>query len=167
MNDICKDRVDGLGISNDLPPYVKYFQEITIFETIEIPCDKPDSEKLSSVLVSPKVISDKLINTPIALSYEGQNLSGYKMVVQLNLDETIKYVARLPHQSMHVTYGSTVIKSVFVVVPSEINGCSVKDLVRNNKYAITPYVEDVYAVMQDSRTFYKYVTILVDVKFFT
>ena len=166
MNDAYTARVDGLGVSEDLPEYVKYFQETSIFETIEIPHDKPVIEKLCSVIVSPKVISSKLITTPIALSYEGQNLSGYKLVIQLSLDEKIKYVAKLPNQSLHVTYCSDFLKSVFVVVPSEVNGKSVKDLIRSNKYAIIPYVEDVYAIQQDCRTIYKCVTLLVDVRFF-
>lgn len=166
MANIITNGVCGIGISNNMPTNVKYFQEISVVETLKLPSDKPDIEKLSSVIISPRIISSKIINTPVALSYEGQNLSGYKLIVQVNLEEKIKYVARLPHRSVHSTHYSNVIKSIFVVVPSEINGKSVCDLIRTNKYSINPYVEDIYAVKKDDRTIYKCVTILVDVNFF-
>lgn len=167
MNCCYTNKISCTGISDDMPEYVKYFQEINLVEILELPCDKPDIDSLSSVMIAPKVISSKLITTPIALSYEGQNLSGYKLIVQLSLDEKIKYVANQCQRSVHATHFTNVLKSVFVVVPSEVNGVSVCDLIRTNKYAVTPYVEDIYAVKKDCRTLYKCSIILVDVKFFT
>jgi hypothetical protein len=118
-----------------MPETVKYFQEVNIIENIEIPCNKPDIETISSLLVSPKVSSARLINTPIALSYEGQNLSGYKLIVDLKIDEKLKYVAALCHQPIHGVHYSDINKSVFVVVPEEIDGqrVCVKNQRRNRK----------------------------------
>lgn len=166
MANIMHNGVNGIGVSNDMPEYVHYFQEVNIVETLVIPEEKPDMEKLSSVIVSPKVVATKLISTPIALSYEGQNLSGHKLIVELNLQEKIKYVADMPNQSIHAAHYDNIMKSVFVVVPEIYNGHRVCDLIRKNKFSVTPYVEDIYAVMKDSRTIYKCITLLVDVKFF-
>lgn len=166
MANIMHNGVNGIGVSNDMPEYVHYFQEVNIVETLVIPEEKPDMEKLSSVIVSPKVVATKLISTPIALSYEGQNLSGHKLIVELNLQEKIKYVADMPNQSIHAAHYDNIMKSVFVVVPEIYNGHRVCDLIRKNKFSVTPYVEDVYAVMKDCRTIYKCITLLVDVKFF-
>lgn len=151
---------------SDMPEYVKYFTEITFTELLEIPYEKPDVEKLLSVMVSADVISEKLIDTPVAKSYEGQVLSGRKLIVEVKLREKVKYVANKQCQSVHSAHYDDVIKSVFVIVPEEIDGVKVSDLIRRRKYSITPYLEDVYAVMRDCRTIYKCVTLLVDVKFF-
>lgn len=166
MANIMRNGVNGMGVSNDLPEYVKYFQEVNIVETLVIPEQKPDMEKLSSVMINPKVVATKLISTPVALSYEGQNLSGYKLIVELSLQEKVKYVACLPNQSIHAAHYDNIMKSVFVVVPEMYKGQRVCDLIRKGKFSVTPYIEDVHAVMKDSRTIYKCITLLVDVKFF-
>lgn len=158
--------IKGIGISNDMPKEVDYFQEVSIVETLEIPCEKPEMEKLSSIIVAPKVMATKLITTPIALSYEGQNLSGYKLIVELSLQEKIKYVAAIPNQSIHAVHYDNIMKSVFVVVPEFYKGERVCDLIRKGKFSVTPYVEDIYAVTKDCRTIYKCISLLVDVKLF-
>lgn len=167
MNNIFTTNSNGTSLYNTMPETVKYFQEVNIIENIEIPCNKPDIETISSLLVSPKVSSARLINTPIALSYEGQNLSGYKLIVDLKIDEKLKYVAALCHQPIHGVHYSDINKSVFVVVPEEIDGQRVCDLIRKGKYAVTPYVNDVYITKRDCRTVYSCVSLLVDVRFFT
>lgn len=166
MANIMHNGVNGIGVSQDMPDTVKYFQEVNIVETLLIPEEKPDMEKLSSIIISPKVVATKLITTPVALSYEGQNLSGYKLIVELSLQEKIKYVAAMPNQAIHAAHYDNLMKSVFVVVPEFYKGQRVCDLIRKNKFSVTPYVEDIYAVMKDSRTIYKCITLLVDVKFF-
>ena len=166
MDNIFTANSNGTSIYNSLPETVKYFQEVNIIENIEIPCNKPDIEAVSSLLVSPKVLSSRLITTPIALSYEGQNLTGYKLIVDLQVNEKLKYVAALCHQPIHGVHFSDINKSVFVVVPEEINGIRVCDLIRKHKYAVTPYVTEVYTTKRDCRTFYSCVSLLVDVRFF-
>lgn len=166
MANIMHNGVNGIGVSSDMPEYVQYFQEVTIVETLVVPDEKPNMEKLQSIIVSPKIVATKLITTPVALSYEGQNLSGYKLIVELSLQEKIKYVAAIPNQSIHAVHYDNIMKSVFVVVPEIYKGQRVCDLIRKNKFSVTPYVEDIYAVMKDCRTIYKAISILVDVKFF-
>lgn len=166
MANVMNNGVNGIGVSTDMPETVKYFQEVNIVENLVIPEQKPDMAKLSSVMVSPKVVATKLITTPMALSYEGQNLSGYKLIVELSLQEKIKYVAASCDQAIHAAHYDSVMKSVFVVVPETYNGQRVCDLIRKGKFSVTPYVEDIYAIMKDSRNIYKCITLLVDVKFF-
>lgn len=166
MANVMHNGVNGIGVSDQMPETVKYFQEVNIIENLVIPDQKPNMEKLSSVIISPKVTATKLITTPVALSYEGQNLSGYKLIVELSLEEKIKYVAAMPNQAIHAAHFNSIMKSVFVVVPEMYNGERVCDLIRKNRFSVTPYVEDIYAVMKDCRNIYKCITLLVDVKFF-
>jgi hypothetical protein len=165
MANTMKNLVEGIGIATSFPENPKYFTQLSIPETLTIPEPKPDMEQLLSVAVDAVVESFKLIDTPIALSNEGQNLSGCKLIIELRLREKVKYVADEPTQTVHAAHFENVLKSIFVVVPCEINGVSVKQLLSRNKVVITPYVEDIYAEMLDKRTIFKNITIFVDVKF--
>lgn len=157
--------MEGIGISHSFPINPKYFTQLSIPETLSIPDLKPDMEQLLSVTVDVVIESVKLIETPIALSNEGQNLSGCKLIIELRLRELIKYVADEPRQKVHSTHYDNVSKSVFVIVPCEVEGYSVKDLLKKNRVTITPYIEDIFAEMLSKRKIFKNTTILVDVKF--
>lgn len=150
----------------DLPTNVKYFQEANIVEMLRIPDNKPAIDNLTSVVVSPKILSTKIMESPVALSYEGQYLSGHKLVVQLSLDEKIKYVSRRTTESVQATHFCQSVKSIFIVVPEKINNLPVADLIRTRDFSVIPYIEHIYTSIKDSRNIYKCVSILVDVKFF-
>lgn len=160
------NRITGVGIAKDLPEKVTYFQEACLLEDLSVPSEKPDIDNIISVMVDAQIMDYKLIETPIALSYEGQNLSGQKLVVEVILHEKVRYVADSPCQSIHAFHNSDTMKSLFVVIPSEIDGVRVCDLIRKRKFSVTPYVEDIYSIKKDCRTVTNYVTLLVDVKFY-
>lgn len=166
MGSVVRDLVEGIGIADSFPTDLLYFTQITLPETIVIPDEKPDMEQLLSVMVDTKIISVRVVDTPIAKSHEGQNLEGCKLVIELKLREKIKYVADEPTQSVHAAHFENVIKSVFVVVPCyDANGVPIKTLLAKNKVKVTPYIEDIYAVKKDKRTIFKNIAMLIDVKF--
>ncbi|MCX7951756.1 MAG: hypothetical protein N2594_07380 [Clostridiales bacterium] len=165
MASTVKNLVEGIGIATTFPKDPKYFTQLSIPETITIPSPKPDMEQLLSVTVDAVIESIKLIDTPIALSNEGQYLSGCKLVIEIKLREKIKYVADEPTQTVHAAHFENVLKSLFVIVPCEINGQSTKNLLSKNKVVVTPYIEDIYAEMIDKRTIFKNITLFIDVKF--
>lgn len=165
MANVVRNLVEGVGVADSLPANPVYFTELSIPETLTIPIEKPDMEQLLSVMVSPEIISVRVVETPMALSNEGQNLSGCKLVIELKLKEKVKYVADEPTQTVHAAHYENVLKSVFVIVPPTIDGVLIRDLLRQRKVSITPYIEDIYAEMRDCRTIFKNLTILIDVKF--
>lgn len=165
MATVMTGLVEGIGIADTLPVHPVFFTEISVPETLEIPCQKPDMEQLLSVMVDAQVISLRIANTPVAISEEGQNLSGSKLIIELKLREKVKYVADEPTQSVHAAHFENVLKSVFVIVPSLIGTVPVAEYLRLNKITVTPYIEDIYAKMVDERTLFKNITILVDVIF--
>lgn len=162
--------VQGVGITpyGDLPKTPVYFAEIAIPETVVIPCAKPDIEDLVSIAVDAQVISSRLIETAVGTSNEGQILKGYKLIVELKLRQKIKYVADEPTQSIHAAHFEKVVSSIFVVLPPSvtINGktYTIQELFKQNRLAVTPYVEDIYGALRDKRTIFKNITILLDVK---
>lgn len=154
--------VQGIGIADSFPEDPKYFTQLSIPETLIIPQTKPDMEQLLSVTVEAVVESMKLIETPIALSNEGQNLSGCKLIVELRLREKVKYVADEPTQPVHAAHYDNILKSIFIIVPCEVNGIPMREYLRRKRVVITPYIEDIYAEMIDKRTVFKNITIFVD-----
>lgn len=160
-----KNLVEGIGVATSFPNNPKYFTQVSIQETLCLPQPKPDMEQLLSIAVEPIVESVKLIDTPIALSNEGQNLSGCKLIIELKLREKVKYVADEPTQTVHAAHYEDILKSIFIVVPCDIEDVSVRKLLEKNRVIVTPYIEDIYGEMVDKRTIFKNITVFVDVKF--
>lgn len=146
-----------------LPKESSYFKEDMVCEILSIPAQKPDMERVLDVMVWPEIVDMKLVETPKGRSFEGQYLSGAKLVVELNLKEKVTYVANEPTQSAHAAHYET-LKSLFVILPETVNGKKTCDLFRANRVTVTPYIEDVCARMLDSRTIHKCVMVFLDVK---
>jgi len=165
MANVVRDRVEGIGISNNIPDPGPYFKEICIPEIVTLPEAKPNMEQLISVMVDAKIVSVRVINTPTGTSKEGQHLNGRKLSVELELQQKVKYVADEPTQSVHAAHFNKLVNSIFIVVDSEINGVPVEKLILQGKYRITPYIEDIFGEQLDKRTIFKNITLLVAVKF--
>lgn len=171
MANVLREMVDGIGITDfkDLPTAPLYFTELAIPETVTIPPQKPDIEQLISVMVDAKVISIKIVTTPVSTSEEGQILTGKKLILEIKLKQKITYVADEPTQSVHAAHFEKVVSSVFVIVPPVIppppatNGVAIETLLKQKKLVVTPYIEDIYGALRDKRTIFKNITLLVDV----
>lgn len=140
-----------------------YFKEEMVCEILSIPQQKPTMERLLDVMVWPEVVDIQLVKTPIGRSFEGQYLSGAKLIVEINLKEKLTYVANEPTQSAHSAHYET-LKSMFVILPEYVNDKDIFSLLRANRITVTPYVEDVCARMLDGRTVHKCVMLFLDVK---
>jgi hypothetical protein len=169
MANVVRGMVDGIGIANTLPENPKYFTEEAIAETVVIPTQKPDMEQLLSVMEDIEIISIKVVNTPVAISNEGQRLQGNKLIIEINLKQKIKYVADEPTQSVHAAHFEKM-KSIFVVVPTVPPGQifpykTVTQLLNEGRVDVTPYIEDIYGEMKDKRTIFKNTVIFLNVTF--
>lgn len=149
--------------SHSIPETAKYFKEELISEILTIPSQKPNMERILKVLVNPEVESIKLIKTEVGMSNEGQNLTGYKLVVEINIQEKITYVADEKTQGVYAAHFENM-KSIFIVLPKEFEGQDICELVRSNRISVTPYIEAVKARMLDCRRVYKCIMLFVDVK---
>lgn len=157
------EAVKVIGVANELPQNPKYFTEISIPETIKIPSIKPDMEQLVEVIVQAEIMSMRLVDTPCMKSFEGQMLSGKKLILELKLKEKVVYVADEASQPVHAAHYEEVMRSVFIIVPKSVDGKSMELLLKSNKVRVTPYIEDIYAVQKDKRTIFKNITLLIDV----
>lgn len=153
------------GVSQELPENPIYFKQMAVSEVVTIPEQKPDIEQLVSVAVEAEILAPPIIETPCIKSFEGQTLSGRKLILELKLRQKITYVADEPTQSVHAAHFEKTARSVFVVVPRENNGVPIERLLRQNRLIITPYIEDIYAEQVDKRKIFKNITVLIDVTF--
>lgn len=161
--DSNKDPVKTVGISKELPEAPKYFTEISVPEVVKIPAQKPDIEQLLEVIVEAEILSMRLVDTPCLKSFEGQMLSGKKLVLELKLKQKLVYVADQASQPVHAAHYEEVLRSAFVIVPKYIDGKEIELLLKAGKIRITPYIEDIYAEQKDKRTVFKNITLLIDV----
>lgn len=157
----CKS--NSLSKKTIIPKESQFFKEELVSEVLTIDCNKPEMERILDILVHPEVVNYKLIDTPIGESNEGQTLAGYKLIIEIKLNEKLTYVADEPTQSVHACYYEFM-KSIFVVLPTEINGKNTCDLVRADRLEITPYIEAVKYRMLDCRQIHKCIMLFVDVK---
>lgn len=150
-------------IQNILPKESTYFKEEAISEILTISCPKPDIEKVLDLMVWPEVEEMEIVDTAQGVSNEGQRLSGIKLLVKIRLREKLTYVADDPEQSVHAAHFET-LKSMFVILPQEVNGKKTCDLIRTKRISAMPYVEAVYPRLIDKRTINKCVLLFLDIK---
>lgn len=156
---ICNSKF--IANDNILPTNCKYFKEEIISEVLTIPCPKPDMERILKTLIQAEIVDMKIIETEVGYSNEGQNLTGYKLVVELNIREKISYVADECRQSVHGANFES-IKSIFIVIPKTLNGVDTYELFQEGKILVTPYIEAVTARMLDKRTIHKCIMLFLD-----
>lgn len=161
-NNDCSS-VKFIGIAPKLPENPIFFKELVLEENLTIPDLKPDMERIVSIATEVQIISSRIVDTSSAVSLEGQNLSGCKLILELKLNEIILYVANRITQPVHSAHFKSEMKSAFIVVPCEINSLDIQDLLQDGKLRITPYIEGVDAIMRDSRNIFKCITLLLDV----
>lgn len=94
---------------------------------------------------------------------ECQNLSGCKLIIEYKVKDLIVYTADEVTQSVHSAHYESNLKSTFIVVPCEINGVNIQELLDECKLKINPYIEDICDISKDIRTIKRCLTLLIDV----
>lgn len=151
-------------ISNQQMPYTaNYFKEEVISKILEIPQEKPGIKRILNFDVFPKVEGYKIIETEIGMSNEGQNLSGVKLLVKLKIKSRLTYIADTCSQQVYSACYDE-IKTMFIVLPEEVNGQNICSLIKSGKLSIVPYVECVETRVLKNRLFQKCVLIFLNVE---
>ncbi|WP_343338680.1 hypothetical protein TPELB_08850 [Terrisporobacter petrolearius] len=164
-NDSCFGQcAKAMGVNENLPQNPLFFKELIIDDTLCIPIEKPDIEGLISITSQIDIISTKLICTENKKSLEGQNLSGCKLIIEYKVKDLVVYTANEVTQPVHSAHYESNLKSTFVVLPCEINGVNIQELLDECKLKINPYIEDICAISKDKRTINRCLTLLIDVE---
>lgn len=91
--------------------------QISVAQTLEIPEEKPDMEEINELNISVEIISKKVIVTPTGTNDEGKALTGFKLIIEGLLCNTISYTALLPDQPIHTAH-IDVPFSAYIVLPT-------------------------------------------------
>lgn len=132
------------------------FKQLSVDETVKIPPQKPDAEQIIQVLVDIDIINTRVIRTIKGTSVGGQNLTGYKLVIEGKLNQKVEYVADLCDQSVHAAH-FRVPFSTFIVLPEDFD--------EDSTIEVEPFIEDIYYKLVDKRTVFKNVTFRLLAKF--
>lgn len=163
--------IQYLGIAKTFPNGSKYFTETYFSDVLRIPDNCKDMNQILSSRASTQILNTKLIKTPIKISNEGQNLQGYKLLVELDFIQNITYLEypfnynySIDNPVRYVTLKDT-LKTIFIVLPSSINGESVESLIRKNQFRVNPYIENVSIQQISNREFNSNIDLFIDVTF--
>ncbi|MCY6369539.1 DUF7507 domain-containing protein [Clostridium ganghwense] len=143
--------------SNEVITYVdvRMFKQFSVDENLIIPSQKPDMEEILEVIVDVEITYTNLIKTSIITSYEGQTLTGWKLIVEGKLKQKIVYIADEPTQSVHAAEFDVPF-STFIVLPADYKKCI--------QLKVEGIVEDVFVRLIDKRRIFKNVTLIVEAK---
>ena len=153
MASIMKGLIEYSGIADIFPEKPMRFKQLTVQEDLVIPDAKPDIEQITKVIAEVEITNIRVIKTPKGVSWEGQELTGWKLIVEGELLQKIEYVADEPTQSVHAAHFKIPF-STFIVL-SENHSC-------NNIVTVVPYIEDIYVQQIDKRRFFKNVVLFLD-----
>lgn len=132
---------------------LRILKQFSVDENLTIPEQKPDAEDLLDVTVEVEITSTTIIKTPVVTSYEGQRLTGWKVIVEGKLKQIVTYIADVPQQSVHSAHFDVPF-STFLVLPEDFQQCQ--------KLRVVGYIEDVYSQLLDPRTIFKNVTLRIE-----
>lgn len=155
MASIVKNLIEMDGVADFLPEFTENYapiKEFNVQETLDIPTLKPDIEQIVKVKSELIITSTRVIKTPIAISLDEQILTGWKVIAEGELKQTVQYVADEPTQSVHGAHFDVPISTFIVLPPSYKEGTCV---------SVEGYIEDIYAEKIDERKIFKNVTILL------
>lgn len=145
---------NGTSDSNllQIPISLTNFKQISIDENLVLPEESPDILNIISISVDPIITDSRLIEVPLATSIEGQRLTGFKLILNGELIQTIVYTSDTPEQATE-TIEISVPFSTFIMLPEDYQGVGNED--------IEMIVEDIFYTLIDERTIFKNVTLLV------
>lgn len=152
MSKITRDLVDYHGINTcpykDLPN----FNQINTDYVFCIPDVKPDIEQIVKVFADSCVVETEIVKTPIGTSLEGQNITGYKLLVCGDIHLKVEYVACNTSQSVHSAHTKFPFCG-YVVLPKNTNPNAII------KASIA--IEDIFSEQMDCRCIYNNITMMV------
>lgn len=149
------------NVPNNYPVNPLYFKEDLVCEILTIGEGMADVGAITDIIVDPVVRNIELIQTIEGTSNEGQNLTGYKVVIEINFREKILYVANQCDQPLQGAHFE-VSKTFFIVPPEQVNGVSFCELYNQGRIQVYPYIEKVHGRILDCRTIQKCMLVFVN-----
>lgn len=148
-------QVEGVCDIKDFTPITsREWKQIVVPEILSIPECYPNIEEIERVYVNVVITSTRIIETPSSNgNVEGVNLTGYKLIVDGDICQTVVYTADDCHQSLH-SINFKYPFCTYIVINNDIDIC-------DDKYCVKVCVEDLFAKVLNSRTIFKSVSLFL------
>lgn len=153
MKNIIDDLIEINGIADMFPAYSNTFKQFQVGRIFNLPVQKPDMEQLLNVTVTVEVLKTNIIETPKGISFEGQILTGKKLIINGRIQQKIEYISDDPLQSVHAAHFIIPFSS-YIVLGSNF-ACA-------SDFETTGYVEDIYVKQVDKRKIIMNVILLLN-----
>lgn len=152
MASIVDNLIEVYGIADMYPACSRAFKQFQVQEMLCIPSQKPDMEQILSVYAKIEITQTAVIETSAGISYEGQVLTGKKLLVEGKIHQKIQYVADDPVQSVHAAHFTIPFSSYIVL--GEYFSCKAE-------YKVEGYIEDIFIKQLGMRKMFKNVMLLL------
>lgn len=129
------------------------FKEIGLDGILVVPYPKLDIEEVNELTANVEITNYYIINTLIGESDENRKLTGFKLIINGLLTQSLEYTANDNIQSVHSAFFERKFSS-FIVLPA--------DFQIGTEIRVKGIVEDVYFNQLNSREVFSNVTILLD-----
>ncbi|MGL5066339.1 MAG: hypothetical protein ACRC6T_00730 [Sarcina sp.] len=131
------------------------FRQVNKDEYLTIPLEKPDIDEIDSISASVKITNTHLIKTSIVRSVEGQKLTGYKLMINGYISETVEYTSKSDSQGLY-SASYEIEFSDYIIMPLNFNSSS--------RIEVEGKVENVYHKKVSKREFFNNATVLLVAK---
>lgn len=152
MAKVMRDLIEYNGINKCPYKNLPNFKQVNTDYIFCIPDQKPDIEQIVRVWADACVVDTMLVKTPVGTSLEGQNITGYKLLISGDVTLKIEYVACEATQSVHTAHTKFPFCG-YVVLPEDIN--------INAIINASVSIEDIFSEQMDLRCIYNNITMML------
>lgn len=131
------------------------FKSISIENKFELESGKFDIFDINDLKADVRVKNFHIVKTPTSISNEGQILSGYKLIVQGVITQSLEYVSDYFNQGLKTSTFESVFSS-YIVLPNNFP--------IHSKLKVESTIEDIYYYKIDSRHFFENISLLISAK---
>jgi hypothetical protein len=156
MSDVVRNLIQYAGIADHIPESSDVFKQLNIEDTFCLPIEKPNIEQITKVIGEISIKSTKVIRTPKGVSLEGQQLTGWKLVIEGWIKIKLQYVADEPTQTVHAAH-AYIPFSTYIVLPD--------NFIMGTPVMVHEYIEDIFTMQMDKRCIFNNITILLTADF--
>lgn len=149
-------------------PISRQWVQFFIPKILDIPAEKPDMEGIVSVNSQIKIISQRVINTPVVTGYtlpngeflpgeqipnaECTHLTGKKLIIEGIILQKVIYTALVPDQALH-SASFSIPFSVFIIIE--------KDEPLTQDFMLYTYMEDAFTCRLSERSIFSNNTMFI------
>lgn len=152
MATVNRNLVEYNGITDCKYEKLPHFNQVIHDFTFCVPTQKPDIEQIVKVWAKPCIVQKKIVKTPKGTSLEGQNVTGYKLMIIGDINYKVEYVALDITQSVHTAH-TTIPFCGYIVLPEHFNP--------NSIITASVVVEDIHSEQLDTRCIYNNITMML------